>query len=217
VQPDDGVDIHGLPAGPLPDGSDVRRLVEAEIPQVAAALARAFHDDPVVGVWMVPDESSRLRRLERVSELFVRRVWFPHGECVTTDRVIGGAMWLPPGAWHLGVLAQLRLLPGMLAALGANLPRPLRLLTAFEAKHPHEAHYYLPAMGISPEWQGRGFGAALLRPVLDRCDSEQLPAYLEATSPRNRALYERHGFEVTGEITVKDSPPLWPMWRPPRG
>ncbi len=49
-----------------------------------------------------------------------------------------------------------------------------------------------------------------------RADVDTLPAYLEASSPRNRALYERHGFEVTGEIQVADSPPLWPMLRRPR-
>lgn len=41
-------------------------------------------------------------------------------------------------------------------------------------------------------------------------------AYLEATSPDNRRLYERHGFEVTGEIVVPDGPTLWAMWRDPQ-
>ena len=59
-------------------------------------------------------------------------------------------------------------------------------------------------------------GSALLHEVLDRADREHLPAYLEATSPRNRALYERHGFEVTGELRCADCPPLWAMWRAPR-
>ena len=68
-------------------------------------------------------------------------------------------------------------------------------------------------IGIGPGWQGRGFGSALLRPILERCDRERLPAYLEASSPRNRALYERHGFEVAEEMRVSDSPPLWRMWR----
>jgi len=68
-------------------------------------------------------------------------------------------------------------------------------------------------IGVRPEWQGRGFGSALLRPILERCDRERLPAYLEASSPRNRALYERHGFAVVEEMRVSDSPPVWRMWR----
>jgi hypothetical protein len=55
-----------------------------------------------------------------------------------------------------------------------------------------------------------------MRPVLERCDRDRVPAYLEASSPRNRALYERHGFEVMEECRyADDGPPLWRMWREP--
>ena len=57
-----------------------------------------------------------------------------------------------------------------------------------------------------------------MRPILERCDRERLPAYLEATTPRNRACYERQGFRVTEEFHFpKDGPPSWRMWREPRG
>jgi ribosomal protein S18 acetylase RimI-like enzyme len=93
----------------------------------------------------------------------------------------------------------------------------MRFFGAMEKVHPHEPHMYLPAVGIAPEWQGRGFGAALLRPVLERCDRQRLPAYLESSNPRNLVLYERHGFETIEELSVaKDAPPLWRMWRSPR-
>ena len=51
-----------------------------------------------------------------------------------------------------------------------------------------------------------------------RCDRDGLPAYLEATTPRNRAFYEPHGFAVTEEFRLgQASPPLWRMWRKPGG
>lgn len=84
----------------------------------------------------------------------------------------------------------------MLAINGRLLPRILRALAAAESDHPVEPRYYLPVAGAEPQWQGRGLGTALMRPVLERCDDEQLPAYLEATSPRNRALHERRRFQV---------------------
>lgn len=55
-----------------------------------------------------------------------------------------------------------------------------------------------------------------MRPVLDMCDRDGVPAYLEASSERNKALYLRHGFEVVGEIKLPDGPRMWPMWRSPR-
>jgi GNAT superfamily N-acetyltransferase len=202
---------------PVPDGSDVGKVTSANLPRVVTAAARSFYEDPLF-TWIFPEDARRLSQLERGFGLFARRVWFPHGETYTTDRLIGGAFWMPPDTWHLGLLRQLLLLPAMTVIARGDLPRLLRTLNAIEAKHPHDPHYYLPVVGILPEWQGRGFGSALMRPILERCDREGLPAYLEASSPRNRALYERHGFAVVEEMRVaKDSPPLWRMWRkPPR-
>ena len=54
-----------------------------------------------------------------------------------------------------------------------------------------------------------------MAPMLERCDHDGIPAYLEATSDRNRALYERHGFRVRGNIPLPGGPALWRMWRDP--
>jgi ribosomal protein S18 acetylase RimI-like enzyme len=210
-----GVDVVGTQVRPLPDGSDVRKVCGEDLPEIVGALARSFYDDPIFR-WIVPNDSQRLARLQRGFDLFIRGVWFVHDEAYTTDRVIGGSFWMPPGKWHLSLFAQLRLLPSMALITRGDLPRLLRLLNAIEAKHPHERHYYLPMIGIAPEWQGCGFGSALLRPMLERCDREAIGAYLEASSARSRALYERHDFEVVEELRVKDSPPMWLMWRKPR-
>ena len=57
-----------------------------------------------------------------------------------------------------------------------------------------------------------------MRTVLDRADDEGMPAYLEATSERNRALYLRHGFEDLEKVHWPGGgPPLWLMWREPGG
>jgi ribosomal protein S18 acetylase RimI-like enzyme len=81
--------------------------------------------------------------------------------------------------------------------------------------HPHQPHEYLWFLGVVPAAQGRGVGSALITPVLERADEAGYPAYLEATSPRNRALYERHGFRAGAPFAVAGGPPLWPMWRDP--
>jgi GNAT superfamily N-acetyltransferase len=104
----------------------------------------------------------------------------------------------------------------MIAAFGRHLPRVLKALTVLEGKHPREPHYYLVFIGVEPDWQGRGLGGAVLAPVLNRCDTEGMPAFLEASTPRNRTLYERHGFTVMEEFTLgSGAPPQWRMWRAP--
>ena len=82
--------------------------------------------------------------------------------------------------------------------------------------HPEEPHWYLPLIGTDPARQGRGYGSALLGEALANCDRQTLPAYLEATSPRNVKLYERHGFEALGTIQEGSSPDITPMLRKPR-
>ena len=202
---------------PRPDGGDIRKMRDADSHAVAGTLALAFEDDPHFS-WIIRDADRRLSRLERGFRTFIGRVWLPHGESYTHERCAGAALWVPPGEWHVGLLAQLALLPAVLRDLRGDTPRLLRALTFVERKHPRERHWYLPAIGVAPAWQGRGFGAALLRPMLERCDAERVPAYLEASSPRNRSLYERNGFEVIEECSyADDAPPMWRMWREPRG
>jgi GNAT superfamily N-acetyltransferase len=188
----------------------------ADVPAAAQSLARAFHDDPHFS-WIIRDEAKRLERLEKGFALFIRRIWLPHNFSYTHEQLIGAALWMPPETWHLGIWPQLRLMPGTIRILRDDSARLLRALTFIERKHPRSpAHWYLPMIGVTPAWQGRGFGAALLQPVLERCDRERTPAYLEASTPRNRALYERHGFEVMEECRyAPDGPPIWRMWREP--
>ena len=195
----------------------VRKARPDELPRLAAVLAKAFYDDPPVA-WVVPDDARRLRIMERGFDLYLRKIWFPQDECYTTDHISGAAVWELPDQWKVGAVQQLGLLPSMAVIYGRFLPRLIRAITALESNHPEDPHYYLPFVGVAPEWQGRGIGAALMKPILDRCDKDGIPAYLEATTPRNRALYERHGFEATEEFALgKGSPPLWRMWRKPAG
>jgi GNAT superfamily N-acetyltransferase len=212
---DHGTEQAALPARPAIDGSDIRKLTAQDVPAISTALARAFEDDPVMS-WVFQSDSDRIARLEKAFSLFLRKIWLPQEECYATDRLFGGALWLPPGKWHLGVGAQLKLLPNMISVVGRNLPRLFMVLNMIEKKHPKEPHYYLAVLGVEPEFQGRGFGGALMQPVLKRCDREGIPAYLESSKRRNVVLYERHGFKVVEELNLpKDGPPIWRMWRDP--
>jgi GNAT superfamily N-acetyltransferase len=68
--------------------------------------------------------------------------------------------------------------------------------------HVPEPHYYLSALGVEPGRQGQGVGTALMRPVLDRCDRDRIPAYLETATERNLPLYQRYGFSIVEELTL---------------
>jgi GNAT superfamily N-acetyltransferase len=90
-------------------------------------------------------------------------------------------------------------------------------MNAIEQKHPHEPHYYLLALGVEPDLQGRSLGTQLMAPILERCDRERVPAYLESSKEKNLPLYERNGFRVTEKFQVPNGgPAIWLMWRDPR-
>jgi len=192
----------------------VRDATATDLPRLAQVLTRAFADDPVTA-WCFPDPADRVERLGRFyEELFLPRMALGRDEILTDDGLRGVASWTPPGEGHVSALDTLRLLPRLAAVCGRGLPRTLRALSYLESQFPGEPHWHLPFLGTLPEWQGHGIGSALMRPILERCDREGTPAYLEASTPRNRALYLRHGFTVLDEIRLPGGgPPLWRMWR----
>src|ERR1700722_4872533 len=202
------------------EAATVRTAGEDQAPAGAAALAQGVFGDPVFS-WVLREDPRRMKLLDAAFELFLRRLWLAHEQTYTTAQGAGAAVWEPPGEWRYSVATQLRLLPAMLGVFHRHLPRVLRVLAKLESGHPAEPeyppHYYLAFLGVAPQWQGRGLGAALLAPVLRRCDEDGVPAFLEASTPRNRALYERNGFELIGEFKLgRTAPPQWRMWREPR-
>jgi GNAT superfamily N-acetyltransferase len=194
----------------------VRKATGPDVSPLAATLSRAFFDDPVMS-FILPAQASRPRRLTSLFELQLKRVHLPHDECYTTSDLAGGALWAPPGRWRMPVRTLVRAFPRMLPLLGARLPVALKAINAVERVHPRAAHWYLAVLGTAPERQGKGVGSALLAPVLERCDREAVPAYLESSKESNIAFYSRHGFEVTKAIDLPaGGPRVWPMWREPR-
>jgi GNAT superfamily N-acetyltransferase len=91
--------------------------------------------------------------------------------------------------------------------------RALALNRAAAEAHPGEPHWYLGILGTDPAHQGCGVASALVKPILEQCDADGVPAYLESSKRDNIPFYERHGFRVTGEVQVDDGPTLWPMLR----
>jgi GNAT superfamily N-acetyltransferase len=194
-------------------GLHPRRAAGRDLPMLVETLVAAFVDDPAM-TWLVPDGHRRLQILRAIFEITVD-VNQPYGELYTTEPVpVAGAIWVPPGCQPTGEHAD-QLVAWYVEAAEENAERARAALELMDECHPQEPHDYLFLLGTRPEWQSRGLGSALLREVLERCDREGRPAYLEASSQRNRRLYLRHGFEVTGEIRLPDGPSMWPMWREP--
>jgi ribosomal protein S18 acetylase RimI-like enzyme len=188
----------------------VKEACVGDVEQLSATLADAFASDPILQ-WLAPSHRSD-KRLRRLIEIELTHYVFPAGRVLTTGDFRGANLELPPGSWEMTVPLSAAI--GFVRVFGLRLPRARRLQRLFESIHPQEPHYYIRYLGVATRFQGQGLGTALLRPTLDRCDREGVPAYLEASSERSAALYERLGFVHLGELSVPDGPRFWPMRRP---
>ncbi|MEB3071851.1 GNAT family N-acetyltransferase [[Mycobacterium] vasticus] len=197
---------------------DVRPAKKSDLTALGATLGRAFYDDPV-SMWMLPDADTRTAQL---SKYFATSTRYHHlgggGVEVACDGTTVGAaaLWDPPNRWKQSKASQLRMLPALIWAFGPKISRGRTISDLLEDNHPEEPHWYLAVIGSDPSARGKGFGQAVMRSRLDRCDAEHAPAYLESSKLENVPYYERFGFQVTGEITLPDGPTLWKMWRQPQ-
>jgi GNAT superfamily N-acetyltransferase len=194
-----------------PADGGLRHATVEDIEPLKKVMAEAFFDDPVLS-WLMPDDGKRLGRLRRYFGIELRHLALARGRVWTTSDLAGAALTLPPGRWRSPL--RVTLLEG--SAFGVHLTRAARMGAAIEWRHVKGRHYYVRDVGVRPSMQGRGLGSALMGPTLERCDREGMPAYLEASSERSAALYERLGFRVTSVLRVGSCPPLRLMLRAPR-
>ena len=196
----------------------VRRASIGDIPGMAATLGRAFAHDPFYS-FLAGDAPERTQRMQDGWTGILRFASAHLAETYTTDDLAGVAIWLPPGHVGPSVLDSLRIVPAIARLAGW---RRLRLVAdamgRLEERRRHHVvapHFYLSTLGVEPGRQGEGVGSALLQPILDRCDRDAVPAYLETATARNVLLYEQLGFDVVEELTLPHSDVRgWLMLRP---
>jgi ribosomal protein S18 acetylase RimI-like enzyme len=191
---------------------DVRVAAASERDTVLDTLMLAFSTDPCLRylLWSPAALFQGFRRFATG----MGGAALEHGTAWLADDGAAAALWLPPGVTSDR--------DAMLAVLGEfareeKVPVMAEVGDAMSAYHPQAPHWYLAMIGVDPVRQGRGYGSAILKASLERCDEDGVIAYLESSNPKNVPLYERYGFEVQGFVQPGDFPGLYPMIRQPRG
>lgn len=192
----------------------VRPAAPPELSAVLPVCVEAFADE-AVSAWVEPDPALRQTRTRDLFETSLRTA-VDAGQLVVaflaTGEPVAASVWIDlDGDQPAPVQPP--------APLEQDQPATRRLaavLSATGARHPERPHVYLSAMAALPRRRGLGAGSAILCHGLDRARRLRLPVYLEASTPRNRKLYARHGFQDHGApITLPENGPvLQPMWHP---
>ncbi len=189
----------------------VRTCTPADVEAAIATIALAFVEDPLAR-WAWPEPHAYLTSMQEISRVFAE-TGVQHGGAHCTHDHGGATLWVPPAVEIdesvLGEIIERVVSPTLLEDFVA-------LFGQMDASHPAEPHWYLLQIGVDPASRGKGYGEALMRYGLERCDQDRVPAYLESANPRNISLYERHGFEPLTPLQVGTSPPVVPMLRPAR-
>ncbi|MEU7906386.1 GNAT family N-acetyltransferase [Actinoplanes sp. NPDC049118] len=198
----------------------IRRADPSDDQILIMLLVAAFFDGDLAP-YLIPEVADRASR------------YFPYFEIITahalahahvdlimdagTDAPLpaAAAIWYPVSAD--GLTAEIPDYDEQLAAaVGPYLPAFTTLDSSMHRHHPTgRDHDYLAFLAVHPVLQSKGLGSRLLEHHHAHLDSARRPAYLEATGPRNHALYERHGYTPLEPFPIADAGPLLhPMWRP---
>ncbi len=195
------------------DTTQICKPSAADVPRIGTTLARAFFDDPVFR-WTFPDDRRRRELLPPFFSLFAETLQ-RHDEIYVAGEAAGAALWVPPGQAPMPEEEAEEFGRRLEEMAGVDAERAFTISKLIDEHHPPGAYYFLQFMGVEPRSQGHGIGSALLARMLERCDREGARAYLDATSPHNKRLYERHGFRASSRYAPAGGPPLWSMWREP--
>jgi GNAT superfamily N-acetyltransferase len=186
----------------------IKTATESDEARLTDVLVLAFSTDPGAR-WTWPEPHQYLAHFRELVKAFGGKA-FAQQSAYYVEGYGGAALWLPPGVQPdedaIMTLFQRTALPQIQGDVA-------KVFEKMGSYHPNEPHWYLPLIGVDPRLQGTGVGSALLKHGLLACDRDNKPAYLDSSSPRNIPLYQRHGFELLGEIQVGTSPTIFPMLR----
>lgn len=194
----------------------VRRAVATDRDLSVETAVRAFETDPFIRYLAPDDDRYDADAATFFGLLFDTRL--AGGDMWCTEDSTSIAQWNPPGGNRMGgewVDAQWDAVAAGLHP--STIPRIEAVDELLTPTWPEAPHWYLGVLATRPGLQGRGFGSAVLAPVLAAADRDGCAAYLVTATAGNVAFYGRHGFGIHVEVDLPDGPHLWMLGRPPAG
>jgi GNAT superfamily N-acetyltransferase len=173
--------------------------------RAAELYAAAMQADPL-HVHFFPDPD---RRLEQLRCLYRFKLAAAGGTIYSSSPAVEGcAIWVPPGKdggtrFGLDLLSPLlRLLAGIPLAALRKMMRYDRFCRELHHALLPAPHWYLDVIAVAPACQGQGVAGGLIRPILEKADTHNIPCALETQNRGNIPIYERFGFHVLREVAI---------------
>ena len=180
--------------------------------KVLSTACLAFGSDPFMR-WIMPEGQRYLDNYQELVDIYCFEKSLQESTTFITESFAGAAIWLPPG-----VFGDERKISSWVSE---NVPEQRletleKVLEELDKYHPKtNCCWYLALLAVDPAFQRIGLGSIMMKHVNRLLDNNGSQGYLESSNAKNIALYQRHGFEVMGEIKVGDCPVVIPMLREP--
>jgi len=190
----------------VPNLTDLRCLSEPDVANAARVLARSFPDDPMIR-YVFLDEPEAERKMLLLFKVIVR-YGLTYGEVYApSSNIEGVAIWHTSdnNIWDQAKLEECGL-SEFSSQVSPAVMEKIVLLDDFAISRKKMnvpfRHWYLAFIGVDPEHHGKGFASALIKPMLERIDRENMPCYLETATEKNAAIYGHLGFKLIEKVLV---------------
>ena len=180
--------------------------------KVLSTACLAFSSDPFMR-WIMPEGQRYLDNYQELVDIYCCEKSLQVSTTFITESFAGAAIWLPPGvfgdeqkisSWVSENVSEQRL---------ETLEKVLEELDKYHPKT--NRCWYLALLAVDPAFQRLGLGSIMMKHVNRLLDNTACQGYLESSNAKNISLYQRHGYEIMGEIKVGDCPVITPMLREP--
>ena len=196
--------------------TEVRPLLERDIEEAGAVLGRAFQDEPI----FVASITDPIERLDLCTSVFTANLrhalryggaWVNGPDPATISGVV---YWVARPEPELSDTEMAELgYQSVVERWGDQLDMIGRMeAEAVEALGPIDGPWhYLAGVGVDPNNQGRGYGSALIKRVVENAARAGVKCALVTDRERNVPLYERCGFRTVASRTVTANVRFWSM------
>jgi ribosomal protein S18 acetylase RimI-like enzyme len=194
--------------------SNLYKLGKKDIKKTADVLVDAYTEDPMMKI-VFKDDNQRRIQFEMMIKFCMK-----YGEVYSPSENLEGVMAFLPyehrdmSVWRIfrsgGFFQSMKLI-----SLRKMMDQTVKVIEETKKNLDIGPYIYLFIIGVTLDFQGKGFGGKLLRALVEKADNERKPMYLETQNEKNVSLYEKYGFHVveTKELPEPMNLPFWFMVR----
>lgn len=190
----------------MPNLINLKRLDDTDVANAAKVLVRSFPDDPMMR-YVFLDEPQAERKMLHLFQVTLRH-GLTYGEVYApSPNMEGVAIWYDSGKAVMDLASFEPFgLREFFSQVSPGVMEKIAYLNEFAASRKKLSapfrHWFLAFIGVDPDHHGKGFASALIKPMLERIDSENMPCYVETAAGKNVAIYEHFRFKLIEKVLI---------------